>query len=218
MAAAVDPAALAAMNAIRPVPERVAANLACYAELVRLWQRKTNLVAPSTLDSLWHRHVLDSWQMLPLLPEPSARPVVDFGSGAGFPGLVLAMAGVAPVHLVESNRRKAGFLRYVAAQTGTAVTVHDCRIEDPALQRLAPAAAVTARACAALGQLLAWALPLVDRESRLVFLKGQSWREELAAAERDWAFSWSSTPSVTDPRAAIVEIVELEPRRPHDRS
>jgi len=77
-------------------------------------------------------------------------------------------------------------------------------------------AAVTARACASLSQLLAWALPLVDRRSRLVFLKGQSWRDEIAAAARDWAFDWSSTPSVTDPEAAIVAITALEPRHPHD--
>jgi len=208
--------ALAAMNAIRPVPEAAAAGLRLYAEQLRLWQRKTNLVAPSTLDSVWHRHFLDSWQVLPQLPEHPARPVVDFGSGAGFPGLVLAMAGVAPVHLVEANQRKGGFLRHVATQTGTAITVHTCRIEDPSLQILAPVAAVTARACASLSQLLAWALPLVDRRSRLVFLKGQSWRDEIAAAARDWAFDWSSTPSVTDPQAAIVAITALEPRHPHD--
>lgn len=206
------------MTAIRPVSDSVAGSLRVYADQLRLWQRKTNLVAPSTLDSVWQRHFLDSWQVLPLLPEGAARPIVDFGSGAGFPGLVMAMAGVGPVHLVESNQRKAGFLRYVAAQTGTAVTVHTCRIEDPALGSLAPVAAVTARACAALGQLLAWSSPLVDRDSRLVFLKGQSWREEIAAAESDWSFEWSSTPSVTDPQAAIVMITALEPRRPHDPS
>ncbi|MCA8927522.1 MAG: 16S rRNA (guanine(527)-N(7))-methyltransferase RsmG [Alphaproteobacteria bacterium] len=193
----------------------MAGRLAVYAEQLRLWQRKTNLVAPSTLDSLWHRHFLDSWQILPLLPEPDGRAVVDLGSGGGFPGLVLAMAGCNPVHLVEANGKKAGFLRYVAAQTGTDVTIHACRIEDPALSGLAPVAAVTARACAALQQLLAWAAPLVDPDSRLVFLKGQSWREEIAAAERDWAFAWSATPSVTDPEAAIVTVTALEPRRPH---
>ncbi|MCB9927960.1 MAG: 16S rRNA (guanine(527)-N(7))-methyltransferase RsmG [Alphaproteobacteria bacterium] len=203
------------MRAIRPVSDAVAGRLAVYAEQLRLWQRKTNLVAPSTLDSLWHRHFLDSWQILPLLPEPDGRAVVDLGSGGGFPGLVLAMAGCNPVHLVEANGKKAGFLRYVAAQTGTDVTIHACRIEDPALSGLAPVAAVTARACAALQQLLAWAAPLVDPDSRLVFLKGQSWREEIAAAERDWAFAWSATPSVTDPEAAIVTVTALEPRRPH---
>jgi len=210
-----DAAALAAMQAIRPVPDTVARKLAVYGEQLRLWQRRTNLVAPSTLDSLWQRHFLDSWQILPLLPTQGAGPVVDFGSGAGFPGLVIAIAGVGDVHMVESNQKKTGFLRYVATQTGAAVTVHPCRIEDPALRSLAPAAAVTARACAGLGRLLAWALPLVDRESRLVFLKGRSWREEIAAAERDWVFAWSATPSVTDPEAAIVVITGLEPRPAH---
>lgn len=219
MAAVCDEArVLEAMNAIWPVSEAVQAGLSLYAEQLRLWQRKTNLVAPSTLEAVWQRHFLDSWQVLPLLPEPSERAILDFGSGAGFPGLVLAMAGVRPMHLVESNQRKAGFLRYVAAQTQTPVTVHAGRIEDPGLQSLAPVAAVTARACAALDRLLAWAAPLVDRESRLVFLKGQSWRDEIAAAERDWSFAWSNTPSVTDPQAAIVAITALEPRHPHDPS
>ena len=206
------------MQALHPVSDSVIEGLQVYAEQLRLWQRKTNLVAPSTLEAIWHRHFLDSWQILPLLPQPSARCIVDFGSGAGFPGLLMAMAGAGPVHLVESNQRKVGFLRHVAAQTNTPVTVQTCRIEDPVLRTLAPVAAVTARACATLGQLLAWAAPLVDPDSRLVFLKGQSWREEIAAAEREWSFAWSGTPSVTDPQAAIVVITALEPRCPHDRT
>jgi 16S rRNA (guanine527-N7)-methyltransferase len=205
---------LHAMNAIHPLAPEMAERLRLYADQLRLWQRKTNLVAPSTLDNLWDRHFYDSWQILAALPQQPSRPVVDLGSGGGFPGLVMAVAGVGDVHLVEANHRKAGFLQYVAAQMGVPVTVHAMRIEDVKLRALAPAAAITARACAALEQLLAWAHPLVDPDTQLVFLKGQSWRSEIVAAEANWSFAWNSTPSVTEPDAAIVTITRLEPRTP----
>ena len=198
----------------RSVSRETLARLAAFAALLEKWNPAINLISAGTVAQIWTRHFLDSAQVFDLADAKSGL-WADLGSGGGFPGLVLAMAGCNPVHLVEANGKKAGFLRYVAAQTGTDVTIHACRIEDPALSGLAPVAAVTARACAALQQLLAWAAPLVDPDSRLVFLKGQSWREEIAAAERDWAFAWSATPSVTDPEAAIVTVTALEPRRPH---
>jgi 16S rRNA (guanine527-N7)-methyltransferase len=206
--------ALEAMQAIYPVSPVMADRLRIYADQLRMWQRKTNLVAPSTVDSLWVRHFLDSWQILPVLPQTPARPIVDLGSGGGFPGLILALAEMGDVHLVEANHRKAGFLQYVAAQMGVPVKVHAMRIEDQKLHALAPAAAITARACASLDQLLRWAHPLVDPDTHLVFLKGQSWRSEIVAAEADWSFDWTSTASVTEPDAAIVTLTRLEPRNP----
>tara|TARA_R110002073_G_scaffold99672_2_gene227504 strand:- start:162 stop:824 length:663 start_codon:yes stop_codon:yes gene_type:complete len=211
------PETLAAMQAIRPVSSAQVDRLRLYAEQLLLWQRKTNLVAPSTLDAVWQRHFLDSWQVLPALPEGDLRPIVDLGSGGGFPGLIIALAGAGPVHLIESNRRKASFLQSVAAQMGVAVTVHASRIEDPTLRKLAPAAAITARACAGLSQLLQWAHPLVDHSSKLVFLKGQSWRSEVADAERQWSFVWTAQSSVTEPDAAILTVSQPEPRCAHAR-
>jgi 16S rRNA (guanine527-N7)-methyltransferase len=205
---------LEAMQALYPVTPKVVDRLCVYAEQLRLWQRKTNLVAPSTVDQLWTRHFLDSWQILPALPETLARPIIDLGSGGGFPGLIMALAEVGEIHLVEANHRKAGFLQYVAAQMQVPVTIHTMRIEDPKLCALAPAAAITARACAALEQLLRWSDPLVDPDTHLVFLKGQSWRAEVTAAETDWSFDWTSHASVTEPDAAIVTLTRLEQRLP----
>ncbi len=206
-----EAAILEAMDAIYPVRPVMVDRLRLYARQLQLWQRKTNLVAPSTVDQVWTRHFLDSWQILPMIPVAATRPIVDLGSGGGFPGLIMALAEVGEVHLVEANHRKAGFLQYVAAQMAVPVRVHAIRIEDEKLRALRPAAAITARACASLQQLLHWSAPLVDPDTQLVFLKGQSWRSELAAAETDWSFAWTSTPSATEPDAAIVTLTRLEP-------
>ena len=103
--------------------------LTAYADLLVKWQAKINLVGPDTIPSLWRRHFLDSAQVFPLLPQGIHR-LVDMGSGAGFPGLVLAVMGVGDVHLIESDARKCAFLREAARITGTPVTVHNARIEN----------------------------------------------------------------------------------------
>jgi len=136
--------------ALSRVSRETRERLNTYAELLRKWQRSINLVGPKTLDDLWNRHFVDSAQLLPLIP-PTARVLVDFGSGAGFPGLVLAILGMAEVHLIESDQRKATFLREVARATGTPVTVHAKRIEQVTPF---PADIVSARALAPLGDLL----------------------------------------------------------------
>jgi 16S rRNA (guanine527-N7)-methyltransferase len=114
------------------VSRETVAKLDAYVDLLQRWQKIKNLVAPSTLDQIWTRHIADSAQLLPLIG--GARTIVDLGSGAGFPGLVIAIAHADQndfqVHLVESNTRKASFLREVARVTGAPVTVHAVRIEE----------------------------------------------------------------------------------------
>jgi 16S rRNA (guanine527-N7)-methyltransferase len=171
-----------------------------YADLLRKWQRSINLVGPRTIDDLWNRHFTDSAQLLPLIP-PSARVLVDFGSGAGFPGLVLAILGVSQVHLIESDQRKATFLREVARATGTPVTVHAKRIEQVAPF---PADVVSARALAPLGDLLGFAAPFLHPDSLCLFPKGQMAEDELTAASRTWNINVDRIQSVTDPSATIL--------------
>ena len=176
-----------------------------YADLLRKWQRSINLVGPRTLDDLWNRHFTDSAQLLPLIP-PTSRVLVDFGSGAGFPGLVLAILGVAEVHLIESDQRKATFLREVARATGTPVTVHAKRIEQVAP---VPADVVSARALAPLGDLLGFAAPFLHSDSLCLFPKGQMAEDELTAASKTWNINVDRIQSVTDPSATILRVSQV---------
>ncbi len=176
--------------------------LKCYAELLSKWSHRINLVGKSTLEDLWRRHMLDSAQLFPLIPE-SARRLVDFGSGAGFPGLVLAIMGVPDVHLVESNGRKCTFLREVARLTETKVTVRNQRIEtdEPFKADL-----ITARAVAPLPVLMEYAKPFLTPNTVCLFLKGASVDDELTKIRKLWNIRENTYPSLTDPDAVILRL------------
>jgi 16S rRNA (guanine527-N7)-methyltransferase len=161
------------------------------------WQKTHNLVASSTLPELWSRHVLDSLRLWPAVEAHWQRgALVDLGSGAGFPGVVLAVmaqeAGAAvrgPVHLVESNGKKASFLRHVARVLELDVVIHPARIQDAAPQLAQiPIDVVTARALAPLDRLLTFAEPLLIAGATGIFPKGARFEVEVAAARRYWNF------------------------------
>ncbi|MEW5727244.1 MAG: 16S rRNA (guanine(527)-N(7))-methyltransferase RsmG [Pseudomonadota bacterium] len=179
--------------------------LRAYADLLVKWQTRINLIGPDTIPSLWHRHFLDSAQVFPLLPQPIHR-VVDMGSGAGFPGLVLAVMGAPDVHLIESDARKCAFLREAARVTGTPVTVHNARIE--AVPPLG-ADVVTARALAPLEKLLSWAERHLLPEGHCLFLKGRGHEDELTTASKEWNITFERTPSRTDALGAILHCREV---------
>lgn len=180
--------------------------LGAYEATLRKWQPKINLVGPSTLPDVWRRHFLDSAQLFPLLPE-STRVLVDLGSGAGFPGLVLAILGVPEVHLIESDARKCAFLREAARAAGASVTVHNKRIEA-----VSPIAAdvVTARALAPLADLLAWAFPFIEGRGVALFPKGQNVAEELTATTKYWKMRAEPFDSRTDPTGTILRVSDLD--------
>ena len=196
-----------ARDAIRAlsVSRETLARLETYAALLVKWQSSVNLVASGTLPELWRRHMLDSAQLWPLLP-PGTRRLVDLGSGAGFPGLVLAIIGVPEVHLVESDQKKAAFLREAARAAGALVTVHNCRIE--ALAPF-PAEVVTARALAPLPRLLALAAPFLGQGAIGLFLKGESAEEELTQARRHWTMNVTAEPSRSSPQGVILRVESL---------
>ncbi len=205
---------LQALQALDPnVSRETISALETYAALLRKWQKAINLVSGATLDDLWRRHLLDSAQLLPLLAAPQVGDggITDLGSGAGFPGLVLAILSGRPTQLVESDQRKAAFLGEAARATGCAerVKIHATRVET-----LKPwiAGTVTARALAELGQLLDWASPLVGRETVLLLLKGAKADDELTAAERVWKMVTERRRSVTDPTGLILRLSHLERR------
>lgn len=203
-------------NDSREIPPQVLARLDRFVAALLQWQATTNLVAPSTLPELWTRHIADSLQLLPLAPD--AKHWVDLGSGGGFPGLVIACAIAdrpgAMVHLVESNLKKAAFLREAARLTGAPARVHAVRIEDFVDHFAEPVEIVTARALATLENLIESAYPLLKRGAQALFLKGRDIEAELTAASKCWTIDAELIPSATDSLGRIVRVRSAEPLRP----
>jgi 16S rRNA (guanine527-N7)-methyltransferase len=181
-----------------------------YVDLLRRWQDVKNLVGPRTLDQIWTRHIADSAQLLRLAPD--ARRWIDIGSGAGFPGLVLAILmreePDREVHLVESNSRKCAFLRAVSRETGARAQVHAGRIQD-VLPRLGGADVLTARALAPLPELLTLGKDLLRTGALGLFPKGQDLDAELTEASKSWNIDYDIVPSVTDPQGRICIVRQL---------
>jgi 16S rRNA (guanine527-N7)-methyltransferase len=198
--------------ALTPVSRETEARLDRFVELLRVWQAKMNLVAPSTLPVLWTRHISDSLQLLALAP--TARVWLDLGSGAGFPGLVIACAlAEAPgarVHLVERNAKKASFLREALRDIGAPGEVHLADIENSVDRIGGPVDCVTARALAPLNQLIGLAEPWVARGAKALFLKGQDVEAELTEATKYWKMELHLHPSRTGGQGWIVELAGIE--------
>jgi 16S rRNA (guanine527-N7)-methyltransferase len=206
-----------AVAAILPLDDRARRRLADYADLLRRWQPVKNLVAPSTLDDVWRRHMADSAQALAVVP--TALRWLDLGSGAGFPGLVTAILIAdrpnASVTLVESNGRKVAFLRTVGRELGLPIRVVDQRIESVAervLSSIGSVEAVSARALAPLPGLLALAEPWLTAGSVGVFHKGQDFASECAAATQSWVFDLVEHRSRVDAGGRILVVSQLRHR------
>ncbi len=190
------------------VPRETEEKLRDFVELLLKWNRRVNLVSARSADDVWRRHVLDSLQLSPLLP-PAPDALLDIGSGAGFPGLVLAAATGRETDLIEADKRKSAFLTEAAARLGLArVRVHATRIEDAALPK---AGLLTARALAPLPVLLRHAHALLAPGGTALFPKGRTTEEELTAASRDWMMRVERFPSRTDPASTILRISEIRP-------
>jgi 16S rRNA (guanine527-N7)-methyltransferase len=196
-----------------PVSRETESRLDAYVDVLLRWQSKLNLVAPSTLRELWTRHIVDSLQLLPLAPD--AQIWVDFGSGGGFPGMPIACALAdmpgAKVHLVESNGKKAAFLREAARVTGVPAIVHQERAEKFGETCAEPVHVVTARALAPLKTLCDQAFPLISRGAVALFPKGQDVDAELTDAAKYWRLEAIKVPSKTSPEGSIVVIRSLKP-------
>lgn len=197
---------------LTPVSRETERRLDAYLDLLRQWQAKTNLVAPSTLPQLWTRHVADSLQLLTLAPD--ARRWLDFGSGGGFPGIVLACAMAehdgGHVTLVERNAKKAAFLREALRVTGSPGTVMLADIGDNVDRFPQGLDCITARAVAPLHQLIGFARPLMTEGSKALFLKGQDVEAELTEATRYWKIDPQLHASLTGGHGWIVEIDRIE--------
>jgi 16S rRNA (guanine527-N7)-methyltransferase len=200
---------------LTPVSRETEKRLDMFVEVLLLWQRTTNLVASSTLSHVWTRHVADSLQLVDMAPE--ARVWADFGAGGGFPGIPIACALVdkpgTTIHLIESNGKKAAFLREAVRVTGVAAQVHQQRAEKFGETFQGTVHVVTARALAPLKTLCEQALPLIARGAVGIFPKGQDVDAELTEAAKYWSIEAEKMPSKTSPEGCIVVIRGLHARR-----
>ncbi len=193
------------------VPEGAQAAFDAYADLLDRWQARINLIGPKTLEVLWCRHFMDSAQLYGHLPA-DARTITDIGSGGGFPGLVLAIMAVhrsgPAVTLIDSDARKAAFLREASRICGAGATIIHARVEAA---EVPVADVVTARACAPLPRLLPWVFRRLRAGGTALLLKGTNWRDELTAAEKDWTMRFEEISSRTNSSGVILKLEGLKP-------
>jgi 16S rRNA (guanine527-N7)-methyltransferase len=191
------------------VSRETLARLKAYAGLLEDWNSRHNLVSARSLEDVWRRHFWDSAQLAPLVPA-KAQAIADLGSGAGFPGLVLAemLRDKAIVTLFEATTKKCDFLKAAAQSMELSVSVQNTRMEDVTPQLFD---VVTARACAPLPELLSYAQHFVGPNSVCLLLKGQNVGAELTEAHKSWKMKVRQIPSLTDPSGVILELKELSP-------
>ncbi|WP_047453822.1 16S rRNA (guanine(527)-N(7))-methyltransferase RsmG [Rhizobium rhizogenes] len=201
------------LNGVR-VSRETQGRLQHFAELFQKWAKTINLVAPSTIDDLWRRHIADSAQIFQLHPKPARW--VDLGSGGGFPGIItailLAEQKDGHVDLVESNQKKAAFLRVCLRECEVRGAVHAVRIEE-APKIIADCDVISARALAELDMLLDYTAPWVERNEnlRLLLHKGRDYEREVQKARGRWEFDLLKHNSVVESDSVILELTR--PRR-----
>lgn len=190
-----------------PVSRETFNRLIAFQAVFEKWAQRINLVSPATLPEVWQRHILDSAQLARLQPE--AKHWVDLGSGGGFPGLILAFLLVdragASIALIESNRKKAGFLQAVIGEFSLPARVHAKRIED-CWDLVGNVEVVTARALAPLPLLLCLSAPWLRRSARGLFHKGRDYRAEVEESAKLWRFELIEHQSMIDPQSVVLEI------------
>ena len=187
------------------VSRETLARFEAYEDLLQHWQKRINLVSRNTLADIWRRHFLDSLQLGPLVIASGASgPALDMGSGAGFPGLVLAIAGDTPFVLAESDSRKCAFLREARRVTDAPAEIYEGRVE--AMEAGPGYSTIIARALAPVPKLLELAKPLLRPDGTCLFMKGAQVEDELAAAAPDWTMDVTKHQSAADPRGVILEI------------
>jgi 16S rRNA (guanine527-N7)-methyltransferase len=182
--------------------------LRLYLGLLEKWQKRFNLVGPRTLQDPWRRHFLDSAQLVPFVAK-AGGPLLDMGTGAGFPGLVLSILGVTDVHLIDSDANKVEFLRQVIRETGASATLHRVRLEEYDGPK---AACLTSRATASLDALLNYGEKISQDRARAIFLKGKTGLDELTTAQGIWHIDHTCHTSKSDSNGIVIEIHEFNRR------
>jgi 16S rRNA (guanine527-N7)-methyltransferase len=198
------------LSAIHPLSDGVCERLEIFVDRLTQWQRKTNLIAPSTLEDIWDRHIADSLQCLAIKPESNS--FLDIGSGGGFPGLVIAACIAddpdASITLIESNNKKTAFLRQVNRHMGAGAKVITARIEEADLGSDSPNI-ITARALASLSTLFELSHAWLQSGTVALFHKGREFEAELEECNGVWEFDLIQHPSRISVDSVILEISNL---------
>ncbi len=182
--------------------------LEIYCCLIKSWQKKVNLVGPSTIENMWERHIIDSAQLYNLLPRAQAGKVIyDIGSGAGFPGMVLAIMGRKDLVLCESNKKKCSFLEEVKRKTNSNVIIDNIRAE---LLPSSSASVIIARAVSSLSDLLDISLPILSKNGVCIFPKGINWKKELLFAQKRFHIDYKLVKSITSKESNIIIVNNFE--------
>lgn len=184
--------------------------LEIYIDLLKRWQQNINLVGKNSLFDVWGRHILDSTQLSKFIT-PRMMAIADIGTGAGFPGMVLAIIAVKKdreIHLIESNQRKCAFLREVNLATQAGVFIHNKRVEN--ITELS-VDLVISRAVASVEKLLQFSNFILKKDGQCLFLKGNKWRDELTQAQLKWMMKETIIQSMTDPTGKILKLEEIRP-------
>lgn len=195
-------------NARFAVPRETFEKLSAYHDLLLLWQKKINLISPKTIDEIWERHILDSCQFASLIV-PRETSIMDIGTGAGLPGLILAILGFQSITLIDSDQKKCVFLQEASAKLDLNVTILSQRVEQVKDKKTA---VILSRALAPLHQLLAWSSPLLSPSGKCLFAKGENYAKEIEEALATWQFDVKVHPSITHADAKLLEISQLTKR------
>ncbi len=186
--------------------------LCVFHKILIKWQNSINLISKSTVKSIWERHILDSAQLYKFVKDIEGN-IIDFGSGAGFPGLVLAIMGKKNIHLVESDYKKCVFLKEIAMLTETDIIIHNCRIEDLSFINVD---LITCRALAPLSKLIDYVEIFINKSSvekqlpKLLFLKGKSYFSEILDLRKNKKINFKEYPSITDIHGKILYINKVD--------
>ncbi len=192
------------------VSRETLAKLKAYEALVLEWNNKFNLISKSSAENIWERHILDSLQLCRFISSKD-KSLYDFGSGAGFPAIVLAIASEQlfpdmKIHLVESIGKKITFLNTVKTELQLNVEIIQARIENLKIKNID---IITSRALASLPKLLEYSKPFCHKRTKLIFPKGASWEEELKAASEKWIFNYEIVSSQTDENSRVLCIKDV---------
>ena len=190
------------------VSRETMSQLICYSELLVKWQKSINLVSNRSLGDMWRRHFYDSAQLMEHI-DIKEKPlrILDIGSGAGFPGLVLSILGAGEVHLIESNGKKCAFMNQIIQKTGINAKVHNERVESikPFGVNL-----IISRACADLEKLLALASNFITLETECLFLKGRKADDEIKQARQKWDFDVKKIASKSEDSGMILKLSQIK--------
>ncbi|MFW0777747.1 MAG: 16S rRNA (guanine(527)-N(7))-methyltransferase RsmG [Rickettsiales bacterium] len=193
------------LNSHLKVSHETYEKLSTYHDLLIKWQSKINLISNDTVSDIWSRHILDSLQLVPHIPSLD-NTMMDIGTGAGFPGMALAIYGYNNIHLVESDGKKIVFLREVSRVTNSPVTIHHQRVEQVEIPKCD---IILSRACSDLNKLLNLSIKNVSHETTSLFHKGKNYSIEIEDAKKHWSFDHEITKSITDPNGVIVKLSNI---------